>query len=571
MINSKKRFINALTSLMLTLALILSGISADAQPAYAEDGSSAAAISEIWVVPEVISGARQPASGGLFAWVTFDYSYYGNQLADDLNADDFTLQMKTQGSDWEDVSGKNMAMMGGEEYYIASFEAIIAARVPENKDPFIKKWRVVYRPEGAEQGIESEIIVQAAALEETDDVKAFCKEYCADFTVEQVPWSYEEYQQDHIPPVFVAYVYPDVTTTYSDPGLARTEGTSHRIVLPNIGSWDYENGQGFGREDLQTVETDIRLGDTGEDNGGIAGLVDTWKAYRDGNMEYGYFDEWPGMQEIPEAEDLYNKLASTVCVTDENADEYLSYVIDGTNVFWVSGASTQEAADNGVTDHILVVVRDLESYGTSKHDWSSEPEWTWAGSDESGYTAAIATFKCANHEGHVSRAAAVVRSTDDGETITYTAKAVFNGKTYKDTKKVEIKEEPEEPLPVPSAAEQASKSAATAAATVSVNSSTVNASVIKNAIQAAGGSADTLVIGKKVKKISKGALKGTGVKTLIVKSKKLKKKTVKGSLKKSSVKTVKVQIGSKKVNRKYVKKYKKIFTKKNAGRKVKVK
>ena len=42
-------------------------------------------------------------------------------------------------------------------------------------------------------------------------------------------------------------------------------------------------------------------------------------------------------------------------------------------------------------------------------------------------------------------------------------------------------------------------------------------------------------------------------------------------MKKSSVKTVKVQIGSKKVNRKYVKKYKKIFTKKNAGRKVKVK
>lgn len=33
---------------------------------------------------------------------------------------------------------------------------------------------------------------------------------------------------------------------------------------------------------------------------------------------------------------------------------------------------------------------------------------------------------------------------------------------------------------------------------------------------------------------------------------------------------VKVKVGGKKANKKYVKKYKKIFTKKNAGRKVKV-
>ena len=59
-------------------------------------------------------------------------------------------------------------------------------------------------------------------------------------------------------------------------------------------------------------------------------------------------------------------------------------------------------------------------------------------------------------------------------------------------------------------------------------------------------------------------------KTLVVKTKKLKKKSVRGSLKGSNVKKVKVQVGSKKVNKKYVKKYKKIFTKKNAGKKVKV-
>ena len=49
------------------------------------------------------------------------------------------------------------------------------------------------------------------------------------------------------------------------------------------------------------------------------------------------------------------------------------------------------------------------------------------------------------------------------------------------------------------------------------------------------------------------------------------KKSVKASLKGSKVKTVQVKVGSKKVNKKFVKKYKKIFTKKNAGKKVTVK
>ena len=71
--------------------------------------------------------------------------------------------------------------------------------------------------------------------------------------------------------------------------------------------------------------------------------------------------------------------------------------------------------------------------------------------------------------------------------------------------------------------------------------------------------------------ISAKAFKGTKVKTLTVKSKKLTKKSVKGSLRGSKVKTVKVKVGKKKVNKKYAKKYKKIFTKKNAGKKVAVK
>lgn len=45
----------------------------------------------------------------------------------------------------------------------------------------------------------------------------------------------------------------------------------------------------------------------------------------------------------------------------------------------------------------------------------------------------------------------------------------------------------------------------------------------------------------------------------------------KNSLKKSAVKTVQVKVGSKSVNKSYVKRYKKYFAKSNVGRKVSVK
>ena len=74
-----------------------------------------------------------------------------------------------------------------------------------------------------------------------------------------------------------------------------------------------------------------------------------------------------------------------------------------------------------------------------------------------------------------------------------------------------------------------------------------------------------------MKKIAKNAFKGSKAKTVVLKTKKLKKSGVKGTFKGSKVKTVQVKVGKKKVNKKYVKKYKKIFTKKNVGKKVKVK
>ena len=124
------------------------------------------------------------------------------------------------------------------------------------------------------------------------------------------------------------------------------------------------------------------------------------------------------------------------------------------------------------------------------------------------------------------------------------------------------------------AAEEAAK--AVKVKTVTVNVKTVNAKAIDKAITKAGGSrkyVTKIVLGKKVRKISAGAFKSYKKVTAIeVKTKKLTKKSVKKALKGSKVKTIKVRVASKaSVNKKYINKYKKIFTKKNAGKKVKVK
>jgi hypothetical protein len=124
-------------------------------------------------------------------------------------------------------------------------------------------------------------------------------------------------------------------------------------------------------------------------------------------------------------------------------------------------------------------------------------------------------------------------------------------------------------------ANERAEAAKKAVKTVTVNTKTVSAKTLSGAIAKAGGSnkyVTTIVLGKNVKNISKGAFKGfKSTKTLVVQSKKLTKKSVKGSLKGSKVKKIKVKVGNKKTNKKYVKKYRKIFTRKNAGRKASVK
>lgn len=121
----------------------------------------------------------------------------------------------------------------------------------------------------------------------------------------------------------------------------------------------------------------------------------------------------------------------------------------------------------------------------------------------------------------------------------------------------------------------AKKALAKKTTTVTVNTSKVTSSSIKSAIAKAGGDkkyVKTIVLGKKVKSISKGAFKSyTKVKTVTAKTKKLTKKSVKGSLKSSKVTTVKVSVGSSKTNKTYKAKYTKAFAKANSGKKVKVK
>ena len=86
-----------------------------------------------------------------------------------------------------------------------------------------------------------------------------------------------------------------------------------------------------------------------------------------------------------------------------------------------------------------------------------------------------------------------------------------------------------------------------------------------------GSKIRTITIGKNVKVIKKDAFKGSPATKLILKTKLLKKAKVKGCLKGSKIKTVQVKVGNKAANKKFVKAYKNIFTKANAGKKVSVK
>ena len=74
----------------------------------------------------------------------------------------------------------------------------------------------------------------------------------------------------------------------------------------------------------------------------------------------------------------------------------------------------------------------------------------------------------------------------------------------------------------------------------------------------------------KITRLAAGSFKGKRIRTVVLKTKLSSKAFVKGSLKGSKVKTIKVKVGTRAQNKSYVKKYKRFFTKANAGRKVTV-
>ena len=96
--------------------------------------------------------------------------------------------------------------------------------------------------------------------------------------------------------------------------------------------------------------------------------------------------------------------------------------------------------------------------------------------------------------------------------------------------------------------------------------------IAAKSFKSAKKSLKTVVIGKNISRIGKGAFAGCSkLKKVVVKTKKLTKKRVKGSLKNSGAKVVQVKIGKAKVNKTWAKKYDAIFTKRNCGKKVAVK
>ena len=80
-----------------------------------------------------------------------------------------------------------------------------------------------------------------------------------------------------------------------------------------------------------------------------------------------------------------------------------------------------------------------------------------------------------------------------------------------------------------------------------------------------------VIIGKNVRKIGKNAFAGSSVKTVVLKTSLLKKAGIKGCLKGSKVSTIRIQTGKKAQCKKMLKKYKKVFTPKVSGKKVKLK
>ena len=270
-----------------------------------------------------------------------------------------------------------------------------------------------------------------------------------------------------------------------------------------------------------------------------------WQCERCGKF---YSDE-AGLTEISEPKVLPNEMI--IAKTDlTNAEKALAEAEKAKAAADKSKEAAEKAAETPGAAAVTTANKALEDAKTAEEKAKAAK----AAFDKALASAASAAEKA---EGETEKAEAeeiLAKAETKGKTAdalkTSTAKAVADAKTNVNT--------------VKSADTKAKK-----VKTVTVNVKTVSVKAIDKAVKKAKGSQNYVtkfILGKKVKKISKKAFsKYKKAKTLVVKTKKLKKKSVKGSLKASKIKTIQVKVGSKKMNKEYLKAYKKIFTKKVAG------
>ena len=338
-------------------------------------------------------------------------------------------------------------------------------------------------------------------------------------------------------------------------------------------------------------------------------VLETTKSDAEYTYTYGNYTRYTfySRENILNKDKVFFLSAEEVVKYFPNPEDRIAYMTDGTTTgLWLlRSALKSDSTDSGYTNRVGEILKGTSTSGAMNavsswtgtaarpafwgkmssdlclkkvqdgdhYDWTvqdinhslSDPSYTWS-DDHSTCTAKAMCSNCDDEIAEtVNSTSSVTKeptTTEEGLTV-FTAQFSISGfETQTADEPIEKLKPSDEPAKTPTSAP------------VTINKKTVNAAAVKKAVQAVQSRGETpseFVLGSKVKKISKKAFKGTSVKTLVVKTKKLTKKSVKGSLKGSKVKTVKVKVAKKaKTNKKYVKKYKKIFTKKNAGKKVKV-
>ncbi len=136
------------------------------------------------------------------------------------------------------------------------------------------------------------------------------------------------------------------------------------------------------------------------------------------------------------AED-YSSVAATFTCTDSRCNHQENVAATLTSEV----TSEQTCTDEGERTHTASVEFNGQRYTDTKNETIpatgvhsyGEPEWTWA----QDYSTASATFTC-SVGGESTTVDATITSEIKGSKTVYTATAEFNGKTYTDTKEVEI-------------------------------------------------------------------------------------------------------------------------------------